>query len=82
MTGIVEKPLASSDILAIAQADAETRYTDFHIYRIEIYRESDGWHVEYRIQQPKDPKIRIAGGGPHYVIDASDGRIISKKYYQ
>jgi hypothetical protein len=69
--------IPSHQALAIAEADAVTMYKDLSIYRIEIRQEDDGWHIEYRIKQP-----RMAGGGPHYIIDAETGQIISKKYYQ
>ncbi len=82
MSTVQSPTLSTADILAIAQSDATQRYDNLERYRIEIFRDEDGWHVEYEIQQPKDPKVRVAGGGPHYVIDPVDGRITSKKYYQ
>jgi hypothetical protein len=69
--------ITSHRALAIAEADALPVYPDLSPYRIEIRLEDDGWHVEYRIK-----KSRVAGGGPHYVIDATTGAIVSKKYYQ
>ena len=69
--------ISSHRALAIAEADALPVYQDLSPYRIEIKLESDGWHVEYRIKKP-----RVAGGGPHYVIDATTGEIVSKRYYQ
>jgi len=39
--------------------------------------EADGWHVDYIL---KDERAR--GGGPHYVIDAHTGGILSKRYEQ
>ncbi len=39
--------------------------------------ESDGWHVDYNLKDP-----RLKGGGPHYVIDAASGAILSKRYAQ
>ena len=44
---------------------------------MEIRRDDDGWHIDYELKNP-----RLNGGGPHYVIDATTGEIISKKYYQ
>ena len=44
---------------------------------LEVALHDDGWHVEYRQRKP-----RHTGGGPHYVIDAATGEIVSKKYYQ
>lgn len=69
--------ISSHRALAIAEADALPVYQDLSPYRIEIKLEADGWHVEYRIKKP-----RVAGGGPHYVIDATTGAIVSKRYYQ
>ena len=69
--------VSSHRALAIAEADALPVYRDLSPYRIELWLDDDGWHVEYRIKKP-----RVAGGGPHYVIDATTGQIVSKKYYQ
>jgi hypothetical protein len=57
--------------------DAERRYRDLHLYRIEIVISSDGWHVDFEF---KDETAH--SGGPHYVIDASTGDRISKRYDQ
>ena len=57
--------------------DAEKAYRDLSRFRIQIVLEQDGWHVDYWL---KDANLN--GGGPHYVIDAMTGAILSKKYYQ
>ena len=69
--------ISSHQALAIAEADGIQAYKDLTGYRIELRLEPDGWHVAYYINRP-----RVAGGGPHYVIDARTGEIVSKKYYQ
>ena len=70
-------PLRCDTILRIAQDDAECAYRDLSGYRITLRREQDGWHVDYDLTDPF-----LAGGGPHYVIDPHDGRILSKRYEQ
>lgn len=80
---IGEKPasmgsiLPSNRALAIAQADALAAYSDLSPYRIRLALEDDGWHIDYEL---KDPKLK--GGGPHYVIHAFTGAIVSKRYEQ
>ena len=69
--------LAGDRILAIAQADASTVYRDLAAYRIHLSLESDGWHVDYELNDP-----RLKGGGPHYVLDPHTGEIVSKRYEQ
>jgi hypothetical protein len=69
--------LAGDQVLAIAQADAARAYRDLSPYRIQLVLEADGWHVDYDL---KDPKLK--GGGPHYIIDARSGDIVSKRYEQ
>jgi hypothetical protein len=69
--------VSGSRAVTIAEADALPVYEDLSPYRIDVRLEDDGWHVEYRIKKP-----RVAGGGPHYIIDANSGQILSKKYYQ
>jgi hypothetical protein len=70
-------PLSADDVLRIAQRDALAAYHDLSDYQITLRLLADGWHVEYDLNKPL-----VAGGGPHYVIDASTGAILSKKYYQ
>jgi uncharacterized membrane protein YkoI len=71
-------PILSGDrILAIAQADASRAYRNLSAYRIQLALEDDGWHVDYELKEP-----RLKGGGPHYVIDAQTGAIVSKRYDQ
>lgn len=69
--------IAGDKALAVAQADAINAYADLSPFRIQLVLEADGWHVEY---EPKDPRLK--GGGPHYVIDAMSGAIVSKRYTQ
>jgi len=69
--------LGGDQILAIAQADASRVYRDLAMYRIQLVLESDGWHVDYELKDP-----RLKGGGPHFVIDAQTGSIVSKRYEQ
>jgi uncharacterized membrane protein YkoI len=75
--GSGETLLAGDQALTIAQADAVRAYQDLSAYRIHLTLEDGGWHVDYEL---KDPKMK--GGGPHYVIDARSGAILSKKYEQ
>jgi hypothetical protein len=69
--------LNADQILAIAQADAVKAYQDLSAYRIQLALEDDGWHVDYELKNPKHK-----GGGPHYVLDALTGAIVSKRYEQ
>jgi transcriptional regulator with XRE-family HTH domain len=69
--------MSGDKALAIAEADAVLTYPNLSAYRIHLALEEDGWHVDYEL---KDPKRK--GGGPHYVIDARSGAILSKKYEQ
>jgi hypothetical protein len=69
--------LAGDQALTIAQADAARVYGDLSGYRIQLVLEDDGWHVDYDLKDP-----RLKGGGPHYVIDAHSGAIVSKRYEQ
>jgi len=69
--------LLGGHALAIAQVDALRVYRDLSVYRIQLVLEDDGWHVDYELKD-----TRLKGGGPHYLIDASTGAIISKRYEQ
>lgn len=72
-----EVALSGDRVLAIAQADAMRVYLDLSAYRIQLALEDDGWHVDYELKDP-----RLKGGGPHYVMDAHTGTILSKRYEQ
>ena len=69
--------LPGDQALTIAQTDAAKAYGDLSMYRIQLALEPDGWHVDYELKNPE-----LKGGGPHYVIDAGSGSIISKRYEQ
>jgi hypothetical protein len=69
--------LTPDQALAIAQADATHAYRDLSGYIIRLALESDGWHIEYQLKDP-----RLKGGGPRYVIDPLAGTITSKTYEQ
>lgn len=71
-------PSVSCDqALRIAHTDAETAYRDLTVYRISVVLEDNAWRVDYEL---KDGDAQ--GGGPHYVIDAKSGELLSKRYEQ
>ena len=70
-------PLAGDQALAIAQTDASQAYRDLSPYRICLALEHDGWHIDYELKNRK-----LKGGGPHYIIDATTGAIVSKRSEQ
>lgn len=69
--------IAGDKALTIAQADAMRAYRDLSPFRIQLVLEDDGWHIDYELKDS-----RLKGGGPHYVIDAQTGAILSKRYDQ
>jgi hypothetical protein len=83
MTTTATHPAATSpkvtcdQALAVARVDAENAYRDLSPYRIIVVLEADGWHIDYHLKNPLSK-----GGGPHYVIDAATGAILSKRYEQ
>lgn len=81
MTTAATTPTIRCDqALAIAHADAVQAYHNpLTRHRIEIRLEDEGWIVEYHF---RGTGRFHTGGGPHYVIDAATGAILSKKYYQ
>ena len=72
-----ETTISCDQALRIARTDAESAYRDLSIYRIAISLEGNGWLVDYELKGSK-----VQGGGPHYVIDARTGAILSKRYEQ
>ena len=64
--------------LRIVRLDGEKAYRgDLSRYRITVALEQDGWHVDYELKD-----LYSCGGGPHYIIDPVDGRIVWKIYEQ
>jgi hypothetical protein len=47
------------------------------VYRIRVSLERDGCHVVYEL---KDPGAQ--GGGQHYVVYPTSGKVFPKKYEQ
>ena len=76
MTQAIEVPQVSADqALPIAQADAAGACRNLSIYRIRLALEPDGWRIDYELKEPG-----LKGGGPHYVINAQSGAIVSRRY--
>jgi hypothetical protein len=61
----------------IAQDDAKKAYGDLSAYDVRVVLEKDGWHVDFELKEKSSQ-----GGGPHYIIDPQDGKIIKKQYDQ
>jgi len=74
---LLATPITAARALGEAEADASRAYGDLSPYRVQVQLEPDGWHVDYELIDPE-----LQGGGPHYVIHASDGTIIRKRYEQ
>jgi hypothetical protein len=69
--------ISCDQALQVARLDAERAYRDLSPFCIQIVLEPDGWHIDYELKN-----TRLRGGGPHYVIDARTGTILSKRYEQ
>ncbi|MCI0702969.1 MAG: PepSY domain-containing protein [Planctomycetia bacterium] len=70
--------ISPQQAIAIAEEDALPVYgAALHkmVLRAALY--DDGWHINYDLKEPN-----LQGGGPHYVIDATTGAIVTKHYYQ
>jgi hypothetical protein len=80
MSTVVEVPTISrQQAIAIAEADALPMYGARILDSLMLCAvlHEDGWHIEYR-----QWRFRHTGSGPHYVIDATTGAIVTKRYYQ
>ena len=73
----VVTPITPAEALASVHADAVKAYRDVSPYRIIVALQDDGWHIDYELINPK-----LTGGGPHYLVDAETGAIVSKRYEQ
>jgi hypothetical protein len=78
MAPTLPKPgIFCAEALRIAHADAQRAYRDLSEYRIGVSLEGDAWQIDYDLKD-----TRLQGGGPHYLIDAATGEILSKRYEQ
>lgn len=69
--------IGRKEALKIARENAERMYRDLSIYKIEAELKDGKWYVDYNILN-----TQMVGGGPHYVISAETGEIISFRYEQ
>lgn len=69
--------ISQDKALAIAWEDAVEAFQNLSGFRVIAVLEADGWHVDYELKD-----IFLKGSGPHYVIDAMTGTILSKRYEQ
>lgn len=69
--------LDEEQALAIARRDALLAYRDLSPYEVSIRLEGGDWKVDYELRDKQ-----AQGGGPHYVISAETGEILSKRYEQ
>ena len=77
---VLEQPagrFSCDQALKVAREDAEKVYRDLTRYWIRVALEEDGRDVDYELSDQ-----RARGGCPHYVIDATDGRILARRYEQ
>ena len=72
-----ETLIDEDEALKIALINAQRIYKDLSIYTITAKLIKNQWFVDYDITDPT-----IAGGGPHYVINANTGVIESFRYEQ
>lgn len=71
------KYISREDALKIANEDAKRSYRDLSIYTVESVLKEGKWYVDYNLSN-----TQMVGGGPHYVISAETGEIISFRYEQ
>lgn len=63
--------------LQIATKDALKIYRDITIYTVKAVFKENQWFIDFDITDPT-----TAGGGPHYIINAMNGVIVSFRYEQ
>jgi hypothetical protein len=62
---------------AIAAEEATKAYRDLSIYTVSARFEDGHWYIDYELKDDT-----LLGGGPHYVISAETGEIVSRRYEQ
>ncbi|MFC1603743.1 hypothetical protein ACFL5F_01830 [Planctomycetota bacterium] len=64
-------------VLEIAREHAAQAYRDLSVYEVTARLEGDTWYIDYEFRDKN-----IDGGGPHYVISAESGEILSCRFEQ
>jgi hypothetical protein len=64
-------------VLAIAENDASQVYRDSDTYKVRAELKEGKWYVDYELEDEG-----MVGGGPHYVISATTGEILERRYEQ
>jgi hypothetical protein len=70
-------PIDEEQALEIARRDASLAYRDLDAYDVRSELRGGNWSVDYQLRDKQ-----AQGGGPHYVISAQTGAILSKRYEQ
>jgi hypothetical protein len=73
----IAKVIDKDSILKIAEKNAKTAYRDLSGYNVKAELKEGKWYVDYELSNPE-----MVGGGPHYVISAETGEILSSRYEQ
>ncbi len=73
LTDMIDKNKA----IEISKKDASLVYGDLSVYEITAKLKSNIWIIDYVLKDKNS-----VGGGPHYVISATNGEILEFKYYQ
>ena len=73
----IVKVIDKDSILKIAEKNAKTAYRDLTGYDVKAELKDGKWYVDYELSNQD-----MVGGGPHYVISAKTGEILSCRYEQ
>jgi len=73
----METKIGKEQALEIARQDAVLAYRDLTPYEVTIELRDGNWKIDYALRDEESQ-----GGGPHYVISAETGAILSKCYEQ
>ncbi len=69
--------ISRQDAQRIAEEDARHAYRDLSLYEVSVVQTEQGWQVDYELRDKQSH-----GGGPHYLISAETGEILSRRYEQ
>jgi hypothetical protein len=69
--------ISEAEARTIAHEEAAQAYRDLSIYTVSARLDGDRWSVDYELTDET-----LLGGGPHFVIAADTGEILSRRYEQ
>jgi hypothetical protein len=69
--------ISKEEALQIARKLASAVYKDLSVYEVKVTLLESSWYIDYWLKDPG-----MVGGGPHFVLSAKTGEVLSSRFEQ